>query len=300
MSISVAIENAKKQIGPITKEQTAAVDWLTVTAKSAACRRAIYDQAIRDIAAIKAEGNNIKTWNWKNYTGLQCKGYRWGTRPDSDIWVLSGDQANDYWPAALKLAENVTRIDLAVTVGLVAPETEFAWKIYLALQGQLNGKQRCKKFTYITNNDGGQTLYVGSRASDQFGRLYDKGRENVKKLDLEPGILWRYEVEFKNARAKRIAEQLSHLSCQPREIGNVLAATVQEWFFCRGVPTLLLKEPGDILGTSVAARVTDDQITLEWLSSQVRPSVKRLVEAGKEYAVRQALGISGIDSTEFS
>jgi len=280
----------------IVKQQTQAVDWLTITAKSGGARRGLYELATEQLQTLRELGNNCKPWNFQGYTGLQCRGYRWGTRLDSDILVLSGDQAGEYWHPALALAENVTRVDLAVTVLLRHPETEFAWNIYLALQGKVDGRKKCRKFTLVTDNAGGQTLYVGSRSSDQMGRLYDKGRQDLKRLDLEPGLMWRYEVEFKSSRAKRVAAQLLALPPDGARFGNTVARTVQEWFFTRGVPSLLLTDPGEEIALSVGAKVTDDLITLEWLSTQVRPSIARLVGKGKADQVVAALGMGGLDN----
>src|SRR3989304_5980210 len=133
---------------------------------------------------------------------------RWGMRTDGCIMMLSGQDAAINWLPALALAQNVTRLDLAVTVSLADPITDVAKRAYawvLTDPHSCPGKKR--KYSYVENSSGGQTVYIGSRASDQFGRLYDKGCESAKDACAPPGLLWRYEVEFKAYRAKKLARQ---------------------------------------------------------------------------------------------
>jgi len=293
-------DDSSPSIPSITKEQTTGVDWLTITTKDIIKRRGLYNRASLAIQDIRAEGNDVDTWKWQGYSGLATRGMKWGTRADTDIVILSGDVANARWPEMLALAENATRVDLAVTVLLNDALPDFAWDIYRTVATPLNTKVRCKKFSIVKNNDGGETLYVGSRASDQVGRLYDKGRENPKPLNLKKGLLWRYEVEFKGKRAQKIATQLLAQSRVPLKVGNGIAHTVQEWFFCRGIPSLLVVGDGSPLVTSVTAALSDDDVVLRWLSTQVRPSVKRLVDKGKIRMVNEALNFSPLDKDEYS
>jgi len=279
----------------LQREQSPTVDWLTVTCKKSTSRVALFDIATQELQRLKAEGNDLKTWRFHGYDGLSCQGYRWGTRQDSDILMLSGSDAAYGWQTALEYATNVTRIDLAVTVRLFHPIPDYAWAIYRTLDEKVDGKKPCRKLTFITNNHGGQTLYVGSRSSDQMGRLYDKGREGAKKLDMPIGELWRYEVELKAKRALAVAEQLKICAKSGQNVGNAIGATVQTWFFTRGVPSLMWPESREEFDLAIAARITDDAATLDWLSTCVKPSVQRLIKKGRRRDVLQSLGFLDLD-----
>jgi len=281
----------------LAQEKNAVVDWLTVTVKDGDYRRELFELQTDMVAYHKGIGNKITPWKFKGYQGIQTQGFRWGSREDSDIVILSGIDANEFWPMALRLYQNVSRIDLAVTVLLRHPVPGFAQSVYETIKDFADTRSCRRRLSCFVNNHGGQTLYVGSRVSDQFGRLYDKGRENPKQLALDPGLLWRYETEFKGARAKSVATQLRRRLDGAQGVSLVIAQTVETWFFCRGVPLLDVTSDGDVLDLQVAARVTDDQATLDWLSNQVRPSVDRLRSNGKTIEAIQALGLGGFDKS---
>lgn len=279
----------------IANKQSQVVDWLTITCKGSENQNTLYQAAKEKMRQMRDQGNDLKAWKFKGYGGLQCQGYRWGIRPDSSILVLSGLDANENWAPALDLATNITRIDLAVTVRLDAPLPRYAEGIYETLAETPGIPESQRSFKFIKNQHGGETLYINSRLSDQYGRLYDKGRENPKKIDLPPGTLWRYEVEFKQDRANRIARTLQTCAKSGQLVDRAICETVQKWFFARGCPSLIYSTPGEGMSLALESRVTDDQATLDWLSVSVSPSVKRLCAKGKKRDVLMALGILGFD-----
>lgn len=280
----------------LAQDQSALVDWLTVTARDWPIREELFALSKDMIEYHKLLGNKVETWKFKGYQGIKAQGFRWGRRDDTDICMLSGRDANEFWPMALQMAQNITRIDLAVTILLNSPEPDFAQGCYLTLKDAAAGSCGFKSLTFLQNNHGGQTLYVGSRASDQFGRLYDKGREDPDDSTIDPGQLWRYEVEFKAHRAKRVGEELRRRLAEPLSIPTAISQTVQIWFFSRGIPLLNVTREGDIIDLEIQARITDDAITLEWLSNQVRPSIVRLEKNGKIKDVIHALGLDKLDN----
>lgn len=280
-------------------EQLADVDWVTVTSGDGDLRIAMFEEAQRVLPNLKELGFVAKPWSFKGYKGWMCGGFRWGTRDDSDICMLSGEVARMNFGVFLGLCENISRIDLAMTVTLVEPVVDVAFAAYQHLGGPMFGEASCKrKLTYITNTNGGQTLYVGSRASDQYGRLYDKGAEQRDGIeaDVALGQIWRYEVEFKKYRAKRIGEQLRKDVQNDCNVHNRIGATVHKWFVARGVPVIASRYEDKPFLTDVSATITDDEKTIQWLSTQVSPSVSRLIKNGKVNDVVVALGISNLDT----
>lgn len=279
---------------PEIETQAASVDWLTVTAKEAKYQGLLFDEANRVMTALKEMGNVQKPWKMRGYEGYSCGGFRWGARHDSSICMLSGDTAQLNWPVMLAWAGKVTRLDLAVTVTLLEPLPDVAKDAYdfLTLRGTVT-EGRTKKYTLIVNNSGGQTMYIGSRASDQYGRLYDKGREQDKDDTIPIGKIWRFEVEFKAYRADRVAAQLLEVArLEQTHARDQIAATVYKWYLSRGIKPIWFADDNTAFSMETSAKLSDEDITLQWLSRQVSPSVTRLIERGRGTEVLEALGIA--------
>jgi DNA relaxase NicK len=152
-----------------------------------------------------------------------------------------------------------------------------------------------RRVTSIRNEERpGGTLYIGSRNSDQVGRIYDKAAESGQEK--YAGRLWRYEVEFKGDRSKAAFSGLRRHSSQKTLAGEIQNA-VWWWFSERGVPPLFDKT-SDRVAYEVGATVTDTSRKLAWLSTQIRPTVLDLLEAGQHDAVFRALGLLGQDEEQ--
>jgi hypothetical protein len=101
--------------------------------------------------------------------------------------------------------------------------------------------------------------------------------------------LWRYEVEFKADRARKVLAQLIAPEGKAGFPANI-CSTVWQWFNERDVPPLF-DSHGPTLALDLSAKVTSASQKLAWLSRGVRPTVKRLVSAGYEREVLHSLGI---------
>jgi hypothetical protein len=271
------------------KSVTADVDWLTVTSSDEGMRDLLYSEGRKLLEEFQRQKAPVKEWKWMGYGGWKCDGFRSGSRSDSDIVMLSGAEAAKWWSLFAPLAENCSRLDLAVTVDLLEPFPEHAGFLWQNIpSGADLRKLRLPRYTYITNTDGGDTIYVGSRSSGSFGRVYDKG---VESTIADPGKLWRYEVEYKKPLSRcaltRLIEQGDKFN-QAQAIRN----TVFNWFWTRQIAPIFEAE-GLTLQIEYEARVTSDDVRLNWLSQQVSKSVGDLVARGKGDAVLEALGLDG-------
>jgi DNA relaxase NicK len=131
----------------------------------------------------------------------------------------------------------------------------------------LNGRPPSRSL--VVNGNGGSTVYVGARSSEQFGRLYDKGVES--KL-LSPGKWWRWELELKGDASWNMATQLKRID----EPGAIICATVASWFRQRTSHTYTSSmTSGTLVGSP---RLTTIDAKLSWLAQSVRPTVQFLVE----------------------
>src|SRR4030042_3564126 len=270
------------------------VDFLTITVTNPGKSILLMQEAQRLKGDLEGCGWAVKKWGMKGYSGYRIAGMAWGMRHDGCIMMLSGQDAAINWLPALALAENVTRLDLAATVALESPFINVAKAAYArAITDPEKCFARRRKYSFVENSAGGQTCYIGSRISDQFGRIYDKGCESAKDAVCPPGMLWRYEVEFKSYRAKKLARQMeASARAETETVSEGINHLVYTWFRARGIPPIFNDAPPDTDWiVELEARVTDDEASLNWLTVQVRPSVERLLERGREAEVFEALGI---------
>jgi DNA relaxase NicK len=151
------------------------------------------------------------------------------------------------------------------------------------------------KCTHLVNSQGGSTLYVGSRNSDQFGRLYDKGAQQGGP----PGFTWRYEVELKNAYSTAATQYLVNNMGKPTEDQQRdLSAFVYSWWRDRGVKPLFSPVTGDMI-VAVSKQQTTLDRKLTWLRGQVRPTIQQLIAAGLGKDALEALGLPDYTQGEF-
>lgn len=270
----------------LTRHTTVAVDFLTITASSPERRDALFNRFSRAREALRLMGEAPCDWEFYGYVGLSIGGFRWGTRKDSDILMLSGNDAQSFWRIFAPLSTNCSRIDLAVTARTTRCiprllETYIDWL-------RQTESATLRRATWLENGQGGKTLYVNKRTSDQCGRVYDKGAE--EKSPIEMHRKWRFEVEFKGERAKGV---LSKLIAHDVEWPKIIYVVVYEWFDSRGIPPLWNRQHSAVDGIKLesSAIVTSTSQKLHWLQHQVRPTVQKLIYQGMEAEVVKALGI---------
>jgi len=264
------------------KVTAAGVDWLTCTGSTILSREELWRHGLRLLHAGKREGENATAWHANGYVGWKGPHFGFGSRGDSVCLQLSSVQADEEWQECIGASENVTRLDLAVDCQFDPPMPSISLDIYrhAGHRPSLNG--RPPKLTLYTDTDGGSTLYVGARASENFGRLYDKG---VKEKVAPRGTWWRWEAELKGRVAVATSEGL-------RSSDDYRVAIVREvahWFGRRTGHTYTSSHT---MGTLVGPRqpTTIDQ-KLKWLATGVRPTVTALIELVGVERVLNVLGL---------
>lgn len=134
------------------------------------------------------------------------------------------------WLDALETELTVTRLDVAFDTRNAAITPA---KIYNAWgSGALTTKARTIRRVQgktDTQHGAGYTVYIGSRQSEQFLRVYDKNAEQAargKEIDL-PDELWtRAELELKGGKARRA---LTALGKEGMSLGGELIAQFCDW-----------------------------------------------------------------------
>jgi replication initiation factor len=266
------------------------VDWITATAKRNVSRETIAERAHAHLNDSLALGEGVQMWSSFGYDGWQTKGIRWGRRRQDDLIQASSETANMWWPFIVANASNVSRIDLAVTVKFVDHQIALVSENWQAIQNIAGDLPIIRNYTIISSLFGGDTLYVGSRSSQQFGRLYDKGLESK-----EPAFqnCHRWEVEFKKPLAHLVASETA--SADHRD--EYILGRVKGWFEERLIDCPW-ESSSRIGAIQILRKRTTDEKALDWLSRAVSPTVARLIERGKAKDVLIALGIPVIDNEQ--
>lgn len=183
-----------------------------------------------------------------------------------------------------ELAASVTRVDIAVDVRGVSEVSD----VYGAMLAK-TAVTRAQKYNMVIGNTG-DTVYVGSRTSERFLRVYDKAAE--QKIE---GNWTRIEMECKGTRAKWVASYLMREGFQG--IGSLIADYVD----CPGVDwyTDALHRVEVDIGAPQAKKVTD---TRAWLMGTVAKTLAKETREDEEFlmdflrAVQKMRGIT--DETE--
>ncbi|MEG5008509.1 replication initiation factor domain-containing protein [Microcoleus sp. B5-C4] len=108
------------------------------------------------------------------------------------------------------------RIDIALDFPVQAPRlSRRYWELFLA-DNLLVGYRAVKRISNSGNNRPGTTVYLGSRESERFVRIYDK---NIDGIDYD-----RLEIEFKRTRAEWIMQEM--VACPVEELPKFLNGVV--------------------------------------------------------------------------
>lgn len=160
---------------------------------------------------------------------------------------------------ALAMGANVTRIDIAIDV-----HREMYLRSMKAAADQGEIVTRAQDWPLIEGRRG-STLYVGSRSSEKFLRIYDKAAE--QKVD---GTWFRIELECKGDFARGVA---LHVDGNGYDyFGDIIRGfadwpTMHQWQEATTSPTLL----------EGIAKPEKRRDTFSWLMKSVAPSVAKLL-----------------------
>lgn len=264
------------------------IDWITATLPRHADHFNTKASALFDILnwehAIN-EDEPIKSFGWQGYRGLICNGLFVGQRPDGVVFRATGGLADKVY-CHVSREMNVSRLDMQATIWPVAhvggpmnpgnlpPHRWHEKQAMLANEDLPDSRKRLLDIR--ENNKGGATLYIGSRKSNSFARIYNKSAENPQEwatLDA-----WRYEVQLGGKLAKVHFDRLMDYAEDGRAM--FLETQIRKWFRKRGVivPTLEDTCNDDLIKDTLEPTHQDRQ--LQWLHKQVKPTIRKLVEGG--------------------
>lgn len=263
------------------KVVNASVDWITCTASSRDAKRALWKVGERVLNRRESEGENTSRWHANGYQGWSNGATAMGVRKDGCILRISGEEASHEWRDAFAASENCSRLDFAVDCYSDPPVPALSRNIYRDIRHvrPLNGRPPTRSL--ILSGDGGSTVYVGARTSEQYGRVYDKGIESKTR---PAGSWWRWEVEYKGKLSWLHGSALMRTDDQ----GVAIMSNNAHWFRTRTLHSYPATSVPLNLFVSKDSTSVDRQ--LSWLARGVRPTVQALIERLGESRVLFALG----------
>lgn len=260
------------------------VDYLTCTYRGAELYKPLQILLDEIVHSEYQSGSKIKPWGFAGYKGWHCGGVQCGDREDGWCVRLSGEVARLNWWDFYCDCDNVTRLDCQVTVRFEDNPTAQVLRHEREAK-RYKKKHKCKwEARWIGSTTGGRTLYIGSRSSLQFMRIYNKWIES--KQEWYRGCV-RYETQFNGILSSLHAQSLSgKLTVQ-----EACAAKCSEFMTNHGVSRQFAAN--DMSHVCAPAVDKNYDKSLRWLTNQVRPTVQHLIELGMAGEVYNALGLSG-------
>ena len=241
-----------------------------------------------ETAAAQGEGFERKPARWYGYTGWQIGRVFFGERPDGHLLRATGSIADLVAFTLPGASLSIARLDLAVTCWFDEDDTLLAKR---AQEGAVVSRETRSLPTRpkIRLQDGtgdGDTLYLGSRKSAIFGRVYDKGRATNEAFYHQS---WRWELQISNKAADRVYAAIE--SEENRQ--ETIATSVAAWFLSRGVDCPVTCTNRSPVSIRAPCEPSDLVKQLQWLERQVRPVINKLLKQGREADILAALGLVG-------
>lgn len=270
-------------VTPIAPEMSAGVDWLTCTAQHPHRVAGLLSFGRDVLEQEKGAGGLARAWHWQGFSGWTAGGAGYGFNGSRAIVRLSGATARESAADAISLSDNVSRLDVQVTVRPDGSRNDLAKHLYESFPGSGGRRGRPISRSLIQTNYGGDSLYIGRRISDSYGRIYNKSAEEREKTDRPR---WRYEVEFKRKVAAAQAQAFSKAANKDTWV----VGRVYHWFTDRHCsppisPVASPTERGNARGDSAQAR------RIQWLRRGVKPVVQQLA---LEYGWPDVLSLLGV------
>lgn len=185
--------------------------------------------------------------------------------------ALRGVEIRTVLASAIELHARVSRLDLAIDAENEGIDISTVYQ--LALDGLTKGTAR--NVSFIQGIDGGKTLYIGSRESDKFARLYDKAKE--QKID---GDWKRLEIELKGDVAKEYARVIA---MHPNDtIQSFCWSTAKKMLYTDHANYPAFGKASEAVFMPKVQKQTD---TEKWLSTQIIPIVEKFVRENPDSTI---------------
>lgn len=262
------------------------VDYVTATQQTNGGSTELGRLAAQWLADAKRQGNEIREWSSHGYHGLWAGSLGVATNGARLLVKIGGLEAQEHAKEILDHADSISRLDLQSTLRIPNVASTFAER--LERQARRFKKKHHANFDIdLRRHDRkGKTLYLGSRTSERFIRIYDKGAES-RHPDLRQ--CWRAEIQYGKPLAGQRAKELLSEDMGQRWVCSVVVYELAR----RGISwDGLLNGAVTVQPSQALHRQSDCARKLDWLRSQVLPTVLSLIDSGYEDEVRKVLNLS--------
>jgi hypothetical protein len=182
---------------------------------------------------------------------------------------------------AIKSQGKISRLDLAVDI----VGESFSGQLVKKALEKTGNQGTARSYSTVEGHDGGFTLYVGSRQSERFVRIYDKAVQSGEaNMDW-----WRYELETKGDVARALANLLAGTPDERwlrvfiglgKGVLNVRASSDLSKLYAQEQASIGLPK---IERTSDVEKWIDTQVTSallrHFIANRASPAIKRLRDA---------------------
>jgi Replication initiation factor len=264
----------------------AGCDWFTVTVKEGIKADFVEVGVDKIMTNYANEGRVRTTSNRLGYVGDRVDQLFYGRRGDELMVIASGEVAQRHNAYFLGMADKVTRLDLQVT--LQDHDIDRDWTKIALRQCSMDGRvdSGLLKTRRIAGTPNGATLYVGSRSSSRFIRIYDKSAESKEEW---PERSWRWEIEYKHPRASLVAARLLRSGASSSAVLDVLGSGLADLRII-----LPVGQMPDGWKPKPPKKMTTDESRLLYTQRVVGPFIQGLIRAVGEDRVKEALDGAGL------
>lgn len=259
------------------EELTSGIDWVSCSLhRESADYQQWRGNVLSALERVSKEGYQIESRRLLGYEGLSAGNCFFGENEAGSFAQFTGEKADWAFDYTIHPKVHYSRIDVQTSVKYREYQANIGKRAYRdsirANEALPPGRKR--KVWIIVGSDGGDTCYIGSASSGQRCRIYNKERQSD---DVRYKRAWRYEVVFKNELATSFAANLSTTTLNRAQY---CLETCIAWCATRGVDVSSFGDGGGVVLPLQRTLPTDVEKKLNWLKTQVRPTIAYLCELG--------------------
>lgn len=267
----------------------AGVDWLSVTSMQQARCGLMQQRALRYLRQEEKLGNKVRPWAMSGFIGYAAGSVQVGTRQDGTLVRLGGERAKEVWKQFHGLSDNCSRLDVQITVVTSGDVAQLIRKEYTRAKRVRARKRAGGEVAWFDSTNSSATIYLGQRTSERFGRIYNKEQESG--LERFKGCA-RYEIELKGRVSWTTANWLSEQVDERRACIALVTEFARARLGKSSLDSLVTEVPMSIDTPRSHKMAPTVERSLQYIRACIRPTVRRLVQAGYQHEVLEALGIT--------